>query len=250
MLRKTILAFAVVAPLASAACGGTSFVSEGGDAGSAGLGGTGAGGSTTGGSGGSVVTGGVGGVGGVGGTDTGGAGGSTGGVSGTSGAGMGGQAAGETGGASGLGGSGGCGFCPRIGCLSPISFSVTPGDQAGVIQDLTIDAPEALAIECFPNGGTPCSWWCHSVAFNLPYGQYSITLAAPGFSPETISFEAKAPEACSCGCQSFLQTSVVLDATMDAQGGCCADTRDDLLNCGACGNACTSNLCTDGECVP
>jgi len=299
MLRKAVLACLLVAPLLSAACGGTSFVAEEGDAAAAGSGGNtggssgkggsggsganggdgatggssttggtgGAGGASTGGSGGSgavggtggdgaggsggsIITGGSGGVGGVGGT-TGGAGGSTGGVAATGGGGMGGMAAGDTGGVSGVGGT--CGLCPRIACAPPIMLTVMASDQAGMIQDLTIDAPAELGITCYPGGGTPCYWYCQSVIYNPPPGSYSITLEAPGFATTTKMVEVPEPQncgCCGCGCQPILQGELALEPTMEPQGGCCADTSADTLNCGACGNICTSAICTDGVCTP
>ncbi len=256
---SVLLVFAV-------ACGSKTFVQSesggaGGDSGAtgggSGSGGSGAAGGSGGGTGGS--TGGRGGTGGgTGGSIT------TGGSGGTAGSGTGGGAgegAGGTGGSlsgaggdagsgAGVGGStagaGGCGPCPGVACGPPFVVAVS-AESGSDIADLKASAD--FPITCYANGGSPCQWTCQSDDFELPDGDYTVVLSAPGFESKSIDFSI-VPQTncgcCGCPCPLGYYGNEVLTGT----GGeaCCADRHIDPNNCGACGNACGSGVCTAGQC--
>jgi hypothetical protein len=236
--------------------GGTAGSGTGGRGGTSGRGGTGTGGTGTGGTGtGGGITGGTGGdlAGmGAGGSNVGGTGGDlAGGGAGGSHAGMGGSA-GVGGSMAGTGGStagtGGCGVCVLAACAAPFMVTVTATGSAA-IADLTAEAN--FGVTCYAGGGTPCQWQCQSTQYQLPAGDYSVTLSAPGFDPKTIDFTINAQTGCGCcGCpctQGYFG-SVMLDGDGEADS-CCADRSKDVNHCGTCGNFCeTSEVCNAGMC--
>jgi hypothetical protein len=244
----------------SAARAGTS--GAGGSAAKGSAGGTGGGGTSGGsGRGGSagISNGGVSGTtGGAAGSGTGGT--ARGGSSGTSGnAGASGRGTGGAAGSggSGLGGSGGTcsGECPTYACEPVVALTVEVDSSggAGVIQNLKAEGV-GVHVTCTAFGGTPCMWMCRSQEYELPGGDYSVTLSAPGYASKTIDFTITPPTncgCCGCGCTVGAQETVKLtpDSTLQS-GGCCADLESDSSNCGACGRTCPANMCFNGSCAP
>jgi len=244
---------------AAVACGGTTFTgteetggtgasSGGGSGGKGGTGGTGgSSGSATGGSGGSGGAGGsTGGSGGAGGS-VGGSGGTSGGAGGSGGAvsGSGGDAGSGAGVGGSTGGTGGCGACPFIACGPPFMVTVTADNGSGIA---SLEAHGDFDVECSLNSTMPCQWLCQSLSFQLPTGDHSITLSAPGFEDHTISFTV--PEQGPCGCCGCpCSPGYYGQETLAGDGAtCCADLQYDQLNCGECGNSCNGNQCTMGKC--
>lgn len=202
--------------------GGTGASSSGGSGGSGGAGGS------TGGSGGAGGS-----LGGSGGT-SGGAGGSGGSVPGTG---------GDAGSGAGVGGS--CGPCPFVACAPP--FMITgSADHGGLITAL--EAHGDFEVECYANGVPACQWTCFSLDYRLEGGDYSITLSAPGYEDNTISFSV--PEPGPCGCCGCPCSGGYYDAATLAGGdatACCANLDSDPQNCGACGKSCPGG-CIEGKC--
>lgn len=261
------------------ACGGSSLDRSGGGAGDAGTGGGSGSGATGGGGGSGGSSGGSGGAsgsssgtsgsssgtsgsssGGAGGGDTGGKGGTGGSTGGAmAGAGLGGTSGvgGTAAGAGGtVAGSAGCGFCPFVACAPAVTLTVTGGetlaDVEGTIRNASSGA-ELGALSCFPNGGTPCSWYCQFYQLALGDGDYAIELSAPGYGNKTVEFSVQNPTNCGC-CGCGCGPGYTGDTALEPDGGeipaCCAALAGDTRNCGACGNECeTGYTCTEGECT-
>jgi hypothetical protein len=227
--------------------------------GSAGQGGDGSGGTSRGG----TSNGGTG----AGGTDAGGAsgaGGSRGGAGGTGGtvAGNGGSSAGSGGSVAGTGGSaagaGGCtAICPRIACFPPVSINVSGGAGIAALTGHVESATTGTALgdlQCYPSGPSgSCGWNCQYNQFQIPNGDYTIVLEAPGYESTSVDFTVAQPTSCGCcgcGCAVGYQGSVVLEPDGSGIPECCSTLVVDTANCGACGHACQAGqACSSGECV-
>jgi len=254
--------------------GGTGGTMSGssGDAGK-GVGGTGRGGTSNGGTGaggtdvgGASGTGGSrGGTGGIGGTA--GAGGSTAGTGGSvagaggSVAGAGGSVAGAGGSVSGaggsLGGTGGCGVCAAVACLPPITITVTASGNIAALKghvENDTTGTKLGDLQCSPSGlAGSCSWSCQYFQTQIPNGDYTIVLSAPGYEDKTVDFTVTQPTncgCCGCTCGVGYQGTTMLDPDGSGVPECCSTLVVDTGNCGACGHACQSGeACSNGECV-
>jgi len=240
--------------------------SGGGTSGSAGKAGEGSGGTSRGG----TSNGGTG----AGGTDVGGAsgtGGSRGGSGGGGGtvAGAGGSVAGAGGTVAGAGGSvagaggtvagaGGCtGICPRVACLPPISINVTGGANIAALTGHVENATTGDTLgdlQCYPSGPAgACGWNCQFYQFQIPNGDYTIVLDAPGYESKSVDFTVTQPTncgCCGCGCGIGYQGSVMLEPDGNDIPECCSTLVVDTANCGTCGNVCQNNqACSNGACV-
>lgn len=238
--------------------GGTTSGSSG-DAGK-GVGGTGRGGTSNGGTGaggtdvgGASGTGGSrGGTGGIGGT-TAGSGGSTAGTGGSV-AGAGGSVAGAGGS---LGGTGGCGVCPRVACLPPITITVTASGGIAALKGQVESNTTGTTLGdllCSPSGPAgSCSWSCQFLQFQIPNGDYTIVLSAPGYEDKSVDFTVTQPTncgCCGCGCGIGYQGTTTLEPDGSGTPECCSTLVTDTTNCGACGHACEAGqACSNGECV-
>lgn len=247
--------------------GGTGGTMSGssGDAGK-GVGGTGRGGTSNGGTGaggtdvgGASGTGGSrGGTGGIGGTA--GAGGSTAGTGGSV-AGAGGSVAGAGGSVSGaggsLGGTGGCGVCAAVACLPPITITVTASGNIAALKghvENDTTGTKLGDLQCSPSGlAGSCSWSCQYFQTQIPNGDYTIVLSAPGYEDKTVDFTVTQPTncgCCGCTCGVGYQGTTMLDPDGSGVPECCSTLVVDTGNCGACGHACQSGeACSNGECV-
>jgi len=250
-------------PISDPACNprGGDAGSSSGSGGSAGkgVGGTGHGGTANGGDG--AGPGDVGGASATGGSNGGtgarageGSGGSTSGIGG-GGAGAGAGAGGSAAGAGGsVAGAGGCGPCIRVACLPPVTISVTaPGNVAGLTGELESSTTGTTLgpLQCYPDGGATCSWHCQYYQTQLPDGDYTIVLTAPGYATKNVDFTVTNPTncgCCGCGCGVGYQGSAALEPDGSATPECCS-TLNEMSNCGSCGNACDSGqTCTSGVC--
>jgi hypothetical protein len=203
---------------------------------------------------------------GAGGADVGGAsgtGGSHAGAGGTGGtvAGAGGSMAGAGGTVAGAGGSiagaGGCtGICPRIACAAPVTIGVTaPGGIAGLEGTLENDTTGATvgALQCYPSAlQDSCYWSCQYYQTQIPDGDYTIVISAPGYVTKNVDFTVEQPTNCGCcGCVCGTAYHGTTELEPDGSGApeCCS-TLNETSNCGSCGHACEGGqTCSNGECV-
>jgi hypothetical protein len=120
--------------------------------------------------------------------------------------------------------------------------------NGAAIADLEIDAP--FDIDCTPAGTEPCQWMCQSVNYQLPSGDYAVTISAPGFDSSTIEFSVAPTTGCGCcGCPcSFGYNGQVMLEGPGEMDGCCTDRQSDPANCGQCGNVCSTGTCNAGQC--
>jgi len=119
-------------------------------------------------------------------------------------------------------------------------------DNGSVITGL--EAQGDFEVECYANGVPSCQWSCQSVDYRLESGDHAITLSAPGFEDNTISFSV--PEQGPCGCCGCPCSGGYFGAETLAGGdatACCADLDNDPQNCGECGTSC-NGACVGGKC--
>jgi hypothetical protein len=173
---------------------------------------------------------------------------------------MGGTTGGVGGSAAGAGGtvagSAGCGFCPFVACAPSINLTVTApeniGDLTGTVTNTT-SGTELGELQCYPNGGTPCSWYCSFFQIALAGGDYVIELSASGYAKKNVEFSVETPTncgCCGCGCGLGYTGSAELEPDGGGAPACCVSLNTDPTNCGSCGNVCdTGYTCTSGECT-
>jgi hypothetical protein len=139
--------------------------------------------------------------------------------------------------------------------LPPVSVTVTaPAGIVSLAGELESHATGTSlgSLQCYANGGTPCTWNCQFYQTPIPDGDYSIVLSAPGYQEKTIDFTVEQPQncgCCGCGCGIGYQGTASLEPDGSGTPECCS-TLLDAANCGACGNACDPGLaCSNGSCV-
>jgi len=155
------------------------------------------------------------------------------------------------GGVPGTGGLCGCACGPSAVRLQVSAQSASGGN--GVIGSLIVQG-SGLNMQCARSG---CQFICNSTqsgdfsVSGLGEGDYSLSVSAPGYQPQTVTVHVtKSCTCCGC-CLSSTPDRVELVPDGSPITGCCADLMTDPSNCGTCGKQCdTGTWCARGTCTP